>query len=361
MLMLPVMVFVAVRLMHICKVKLLKWTYYLFFSMIWLSLLFALLFGDSFGSSYVSPGGMHGMYLMTLLDRSVGIVGTVLLMLLTLIVFMITVSRNTVVWMRKSLTFGAGSEEEALRRERNAAVYEPEETEEIEQPEDDTVAVVGEDELPENGVEIEIAGYDEDDEEPAGDEEGGEEPEDELLEVDIDGDAEENEVSGFGTEQEVPGGNTLDEDELAAKFDEMSKGIGCVNTGAGGISMEVEQAGGDEDMGGDMLRPLNPKDELSYYKPPTIDLLDEYEQSAQSIDKDEQAANANRIVEVLRNFGIEISSIKATVGPTITLYEITPAPGVRISTIRNSNEPFGALYTYCGSDARKGYYWYRGA
>lgn len=335
MLMLPVMVLVAVRLMHICKVKLLKWTYYLFFSMIWLSLLFALLFGDSFGSSYVSPGGMHGMYLMTLLDRSVGIVGTVLLMLLTLIVFMITVSRNTVVWMRKSLTFGAGSEEEALRRERNAAVYEPEETEEIERPEDDIVAVGGEDELPENGVEIEIAGYDEDDEEPASDEEGGEEPEDELLEVDIDGDAEEDEESGFGTEQEVSGGNTLDEDELAAKFDEMSKGIGCVNTGAGGISMEVEQAGGDEDMGGDMLRPLNPKDELNYYKPPTIDLLDEYEQSAQSIDKDEQAANANRIVEVLRNFGIEISSIKATVGPTITLYEITPAPGVRISKIRN--------------------------
>jgi S-DNA-T family DNA segregation ATPase FtsK/SpoIIIE len=49
----------------------------------------------------------------------------------------------------------------------------------------------------------------------------------------------------------------------------------------------------------------------------------------------EQTANKNRIVDVLRNFGVEISSIKATVGPTITLYEITPAPGVRISRIRN--------------------------
>ncbi|MBQ2126609.1 MAG: DNA translocase FtsK, partial [Bacteroidaceae bacterium] len=54
-----------------------------------------------------------------------------------------------------------------------------------------------------------------------------------------------------------------------------------------------------------------------------------------SIDKDEQAENANNIVKALKNFGIEISSIKATVGPTITLYEITPAPGVRISKIRN--------------------------
>ena len=49
----------------------------------------------------------------------------------------------------------------------------------------------------------------------------------------------------------------------------------------------------------------------------------------------EQNKNKNRIVEVLRNFGVEISSIKATVGPTITLYEITPAQGVRISKIRN--------------------------
>ena len=53
------------------------------------------------------------------------------------------------------------------------------------------------------------------------------------------------------------------------------------------------------------------------------------------IDMEEQTRNKNRIVEVLRNFGVEISSIKATVGPTITLYEITPAAGVRIAKIRN--------------------------
>ncbi len=49
----------------------------------------------------------------------------------------------------------------------------------------------------------------------------------------------------------------------------------------------------------------------------------------------EQNANKDRIINVLRNFGVEISTIKATIGPTITLYEITPAPGVRISKIRN--------------------------
>ena len=53
------------------------------------------------------------------------------------------------------------------------------------------------------------------------------------------------------------------------------------------------------------------------------------------VDQQEQEANKNRIISVLRNFGVEIDSIRATVGPTITLYEITPKPGVRISKIKN--------------------------
>ncbi|MBR7134099.1 MAG: DNA translocase FtsK, partial [Bacteroidaceae bacterium] len=104
---------------------------------------------------------------------------------------------------------------------------------------------------------------------------------------------------------------------------------------ADNLEMAVEQAEGDDDMGGEMIRPINPRDELSYYKPPTVDLLDKYENTTQSIDMNEQNVKKDEIVRVLRDFDIEISSIKATVGPTITLYEITPAPGVRISKIRN--------------------------
>jgi S-DNA-T family DNA segregation ATPase FtsK/SpoIIIE len=84
------------------------------------------------------------------------------------------------------------------------------------------------------------------------------------------------------------------------------------------------------------LEPYDPKRDLENYHYPTLDLLKTYESDGKPyIDMTEQTANKNRIVEVLRNFGIEISSIKATVGPTITLYEITPAQGVRISKIRN--------------------------
>ena len=87
---------------------------------------------------------------------------------------------------------------------------------------------------------------------------------------------------------------------------------------------------------GDLSTPYDPKRDLENYHYPTLDLLKKYESDGKPyIDMEEQTANKNRIVDVLRNFGVEISSIKATVGPTITLYEITPAPGVRISKIRN--------------------------
>ena len=87
---------------------------------------------------------------------------------------------------------------------------------------------------------------------------------------------------------------------------------------------------------GDISTPYDPKRDLENYRYPELDLLQQYESDGKPfIDMNEQNTNKNRIVDVLRNFGVEISSIKATVGPTITLYEITPAPGVRISRIRN--------------------------
>jgi S-DNA-T family DNA segregation ATPase FtsK/SpoIIIE len=78
----------------------------------------------------------------------------------------------------------------------------------------------------------------------------------------------------------------------------------------------------------------DPKLDLGRYKHPTIDLMIEYPNSQVTVDKEELEANKNQIVETLNNYKIEISKIKATVGPTVTLYEIVPAPGVRISKIK---------------------------
>tara|TARA_Y100000385_G_scaffold291123_1_gene367357 strand:- start:8770 stop:11319 length:2550 start_codon:yes stop_codon:yes gene_type:complete len=79
----------------------------------------------------------------------------------------------------------------------------------------------------------------------------------------------------------------------------------------------------------------DPKLDLSSYKLPSIDLLKAYGKGAINIDKKELEENKNKIVTTLQNYKIEISKIMATVGPTVTLYEIVPAPGVRISKIKN--------------------------
>ena len=81
--------------------------------------------------------------------------------------------------------------------------------------------------------------------------------------------------------------------------------------------------------------PFDPRKDLENYKFPTLDLLKVYSDNGPKIDMDEQQGNKNRIINVLKSFGVEISAITATIGPTITLYEVTPAPGVRINKIRN--------------------------
>ena len=84
------------------------------------------------------------------------------------------------------------------------------------------------------------------------------------------------------------------------------------------------------------LGPYDPRKDLEHYKFPSLGLLKVYDnETAPVINQEEQQANANRIVTTLRNYGIEIESIKATVGPTVTLYEIVPQAGVRISKIQN--------------------------
>ena len=80
---------------------------------------------------------------------------------------------------------------------------------------------------------------------------------------------------------------------------------------------------------------FDPTLELSGFKFPTLDLLKDYGGSSITIDEDELEINKKKIIETLRNYKIEIAKIKANIGPTVTLYEIVPAAGVRISKIKN--------------------------
>jgi len=141
-------------------------------------------------------------------------------------------------------------------------------------------------------------------------------------------------VVEFDTETDKPVKVTADKaDEVAEAADGSDVDKMVVE-----VAEAEEKADGSElvDNAYENMEPYDPKRDLENYRYPTLDLLKTYADDGKPyIDMAEQNANKNRIVEVLRTFGVEISSIKATVGPTITLYEITPAQGVRIAKIRN--------------------------
>ncbi|MCC6462086.1 MAG: DNA translocase FtsK 4TM domain-containing protein [Saprospiraceae bacterium] len=84
-----------------------------------------------------------------------------------------------------------------------------------------------------------------------------------------------------------------------------------------------------------LSEPYDPTLELSHYEYPHLQLLHEYDNTNLEIDREELEANKNQILHTLMNFKIDIEKIKATIGPTVTLYEIVPARGIRISKIKN--------------------------
>ncbi len=304
-LVIPLLVVLMLHFMKIRRPDLVKWFIMTLFSIVWGSVFFAFTLGSFFAGSFMSPGGRHGEFVSAWLMDKVGVVGLILILAVTLIILMTYLTRETITWLQKVFSFGfiakgqQGDDEQA--GEVPAVAEEPAEEEPAGEESKDKVLE-----------------YDLDDEVPAV-------PVEEESDVEI---VEENPVA-----DEEPAD---DEEDVAALFDRVSQRAAAAASPAGApIEMEIEDTTGDDDTGGNMLRPINPKDELSYYKPPTIDLLDKYEQTAHAVDKEEQNANKEKIVEVLNNFEIKISSIKATVGPTITLYEITPAPGIRISKIKN--------------------------
>ena len=108
------------------------------------------------------------------------------------------------------------------------------------------------------------------------------------------------------------------------------------------LEMEVEDVIEEESLDDNLSQSLlekqgffDPKLELSKYSFPSHDLLKDYGEGTITIDQEELEINKNKIVETLSNYKIGISKIKATVGPTVTLYEIVPEAGIRISKIKN--------------------------
>jgi len=252
---------------------------------LWTSVTLSFIFNDNY-----LLGGAHGYYLSNWLVSFLGRVGTALLLFIILAGFILFTFENSYVWLTNVLGLQPDKEKEPAK----------------------TVASVNteidfSDDPPEElslGTNINL-------------------DTNELIEtvdrkhllLHDDGRVEDKENLGFEVENTVP--------EVPKKETKDSE-----------LVLNVEK---NEDIQADEIEqePYDPTKELSNYKFPPIDLLDDYSAEDSVVTQEELLQNKNKIVETLRNYKIEITKIKATIGPTITLYEIVPAPGVRISKIKN--------------------------
>ena len=293
----PIMLFVlAIHLMKAYRVNLLKWTLSLALLMVWASVALATFLQPLFVDSSFSPGGDHGLYISSFISNLVGAPGLTAILALIAISFLTYFSAATIIYIRKLL---------------NPARYINKVKFTVAKPEDN---IDTEEIEPEEQLVFDDPGKSE----VIFDDEGG------AIVID-EGYRDEDSNIKEGPVEKKP-----------AKVAEPKKE-------ANEIDMDVEVAQGDQETANaktlvdiEKMEPYDPKRDLEHYHYPTLDLLKKYDNDGKPyIDMAEQTANKNRIVDVLRTFGVEISSIKATVGPTITLYEITLAQGVRIQKVKN--------------------------
>ncbi len=270
---------------------------------------------DHYQDSFIYLGGMHGYNVSRWLVSQVGVPGVWMILLITAICFFIYISARTVVWLRKlfALSF--------LKRKKR---------EEVEA----APAVGGEPEFATSQpqeVEFELKRtYKQTPPAPVMDIQSEEHEEEEDFPVNQ---QETEESSSLSEESE---GVTMVFEPAASNSVVSLPKVSLPKETAEDEEpgFEVESAASEEEYQGPEVEPYNPTKDLENYRFPTIDLMKHFENDDPTIDMDEQNANKDRIINTLRSFGIEISTIKATVGPTVTLYEITPEQGVRISKIR---------------------------
>lgn len=337
----------GLQLMNAYKVNLWKWFFCLMIVMIWSSVTFAKFLTPIMGGLIFNPGGKHGLFVVQNLENVVGPPGLTAILLFVAIAFLTYLTSETITIIRKALNpIGYISNKVKFeitnhdnKAETNAideayahaakgqTEEQPEEQEEYKDDEQPTV------------IDLDVA-PDKTFSEPAS-QENGQAQTDETADA---SDSQEN-AAEEQTDAETDGKplSFLEQQRQlraarAKQEDEEMKAAAASEA----LNMDISVAASDEKASGNTVSsaevlntPINPKEPFTRYKYPTLNLLKKYEDDGVSIDEEEQRANKNRIIEVLGNFGVQIKTIRATVGPTITLYEIQPAEGVRISKIKN--------------------------
>ncbi len=260
----------------------------LFFT-IWLSLFMALVLPLIPGASYIQMGGQHGNEMVLFFQQTIGTLGLSLLLFTTLLIYVVVgfvqvyhkITATIAGWFRKK---EVAATEEHIESPAPVASEMPIEA-------NDDIQLIDLDDI--DAIDAPT--------------------EDEAL-----AEAFDNEPIIEQPQDDIP--FEVTNEPIPAAEDE--------------IGFEVVQAA---DLGSELVDQYGTYDptlDLPRYQYPTFDLLKKFDTTTK-IDAEEQQANKERIIRTLQNYGIGIKEIKATVGPTITLYEIVPADGIRISRIRN--------------------------
>ena len=340
-------IMVGLQMMHAYKVNLWKWFFCMIVVMLWMSVTFAKFIAPIMPNLIFNPGGKHGLFVVQNLENIIGPPGLTAILFFVAVAFLTYLTTETITIIRKALNpigyisnkvkfeitnHGKNKKDtEAIDEAYANAAYGSSDEEE-EYKEDEPARVIDLDLDPNPTFAKPAAPVDPTNENTEGTGTGNKNERDETIAVANSTQDENMSLIARQCALRTKRAEMEAQEKQAAEAAAASEHIG----------MDISVATADEKATGNTLSntevlntPINPKEPFTRYKYPVLNLLKKYEDDGVSIDEEEQRANKNRIIEVLGNFGVQIKTIRATVGPTITLYEIQPAEGVRISKIKN--------------------------
>lgn len=303
-------IYFGLRLMKVSDFSFIKALLITAFGLVCGSITSAFIFGRLFPKSHINWGGAHGSQIERLLESSIGVPGMILLVLLFILIIVIVFRQSSMHKIQETLinskpTFNGNKESQPPIE---LEFDEKEEPEEKKKP----------------GIWRKLFSFKKTDKPET-------ETEPEVL-------LQNREQTPLPVTQNTvppirkkePANNVF---EVFVPKDEIQVAENKPEEKASPLAESDTNEETDPDV--EILEDYDPKKDLSSFAFPTMDLLKVYNTGNRQVDMQEQNENKDKIIRTLRNYGIEITSIKATVGPTITLYEIVPQAGVRISRIRN--------------------------
>ena len=276
------------------KINLWKWFFGMALIMVWSSITFAKFLTPLMGDNIFNPGGDHGAFVVEYVENIIGSPGLIAILAITMIAFLTYLTSETITVIKKLLN-PVGY----LRDKVKFTIVQHN---------------MEKDKIGESTQEMETAAV-----------EKLQNIEAQTVEF-LDDDVPNVVIKPNAKDKK----NTKEDDSKPTDNSEIGIEVDMPEA--------VEKAQGKVVAGAtDLTSPINPHEPFINWKYPTLNLLKQYDSdnNVNFVDKEELEANKNRIIKVLNDFGVQIRSIRATVGPTITLYEITPAQGVRISKIKN--------------------------